>query len=64
MKAYTKEELDEALRAIASTIGKIEKVRGKDTLGTSQRTLIERRLRALQIASELIEAKLEEIEGK
>ena len=64
MKAYTKEELDEALRAIASTVGKIEKVRGKETLGRSQQTLIERRLKALQIASELIEAKLEEIVSK
>ena len=53
MKAYTKEELDEALRAIASTVGKIEKVRGKETLGRSQQTLIERRLKALQIASDL-----------
>ena len=64
MKAYTKEELDEALRAIASTVGKIEKVRGKETLGRSQRTLIERRLKALQIAADLIEAKLEEIVSK
>ena len=64
MKAYTKEELDEALRAIALTVGKIEKVRGKETLGPSQRTLIDRRLKALQIAAELIEAKLEEIVSK
>ncbi|HTH51283.1 MAG TPA: hypothetical protein VL501_05090 [Pyrinomonadaceae bacterium] len=60
MADYTKEELEEAIRAIASTIAKIEKVRQKPTLGTSQRTLIERRLKALQIAIELIQAKLEE----
>jgi hypothetical protein len=43
-------------------IGKIEKVRGKDTIGVSQRTLIDRRLKALQIASELIAAKIAELE--
>ena len=62
MPNYTKEELEEALRAIASTVGKIEKVRAKPTLGSSQRTLIERRLKAFQIATELILAKLEERE--
>src|SRR5688500_14476670 len=35
-------------------IVKIEKVRGKDTIGVSQRTLVDRRLKALRIASELI----------
>lgn len=60
MADYSHAELQEALRAIASTISKIEKVRQKDTLGSSQRTLIERRLKALKIATELIEAKLQE----
>jgi hypothetical protein len=62
MSEYTKEELEEALSAIASTVGKIEKVRGKPTLAPSQLTLIERRLKAFQIASDLIRAKLEERE--
>ena len=62
MKEYSKDELQEALRAISSTIGKIEKVRNKETLGRSQQTLIERRLKALEIASELIMGKIEEIE--
>ena len=62
MKEYSKDELHEALRAISSTIGKIEKVRNKETLGRSQQTLIERRLKALEIASELIMGKIEEIE--
>ena len=60
MTDYTKEELEAALGAIASTVVKIEKVRAKPTLGSSQRTLIERRLKAFQIATELIRAKLRE----
>lgn len=62
MSSYTREELEEAIKAISSTVGKIEKVREKDTLGTSQRTLIERRLKALKIASELIVEKIKELE--
>jgi len=59
-KKRTQEELQEALTAISSMIGKIEKVSEKETLGPSQQTLIARRLRALQIASELITAKIGE----
>ncbi len=59
MGNYTKEELQEALRAISSTIAKIEKVREKPTLGPSQRTPIERRLKALQIALELISREID-----
>lgn len=59
MGNYTTEELQEALRAVSSTIAKIEKVRTKPTLGPSQRTLIERRLKALQIASDLISREIE-----
>lgn len=62
MREYTKIELEEALRAISSTISKIEKVTMKETLGPSQKNLISRRLSALQIASELIAAKLMEVE--
>jgi hypothetical protein len=62
MPEYTSDELKEALRAIASTVSKIEKVREKDTLGSSQRTLIERRLKALNIATDLIQAKLKELQ--
>jgi len=61
MTNYTKGELDEALRAISSTIGKIEKVAQKKTLGKSQQTLIERRLNALRIAVNLIEAERKKI---
>lgn len=58
MGQYTKEELSEALRAIGSTIRKCEKVLPKLQPGTSQYTLLVRRIKALRISSELIEGKL------
>jgi hypothetical protein len=58
MDAFTKEDLDEALRAIASTISKCEKVQPKLKPGTSQHTLLIRRIKALQIASALIKREL------
>lgn len=54
MGEFTKQELDEALRAIASTISKCEKVQPKLKAGTSQHTLLIRRIKALNIASSLI----------
>jgi len=57
---YTKEELDEALQAIVSTISKCEKVLPKLKQGTSQHTLLIRRIKALHIASALITNALEE----
>ena len=60
-KKHTQEELQKALTAISSMIGKVEKVSKKGTLGPSQQTLIARRLRALRIASELITAKIDEV---
>jgi hypothetical protein len=59
MDNFTKEELEEALRAIASTISKCEKVQPKLKQGTSQYTLLTRRIKALQIASALIMQALE-----
>lgn len=58
MDNFTKEELDEALRALASTISKCEKVLPKLKPGTSQHTLLIRRIKALVIASTLIEKEL------
>lgn len=60
MDEFTKEELEEALRAIASTISKCEKVQPKLKPGTSQHTLLVRRIRALQIASVLVKRELGE----
>lgn len=53
-KAFSKDELAEALRAIVSTIRKCEQVEPKLKVGSSQHTLLVRRIRALQIASTLI----------
>ncbi|MEA5015198.1 MAG: hypothetical protein VB099_11610 [Candidatus Limiplasma sp.] len=58
MESFTREELEEALRAIASTIHKCEKVQPKLRLGTSQHTLLVRRIKALYIASALIQREL------
>jgi hypothetical protein len=56
---FTKEELEEALRAIDSTINKCVKVQPKLQQGTSQHTLLIRRIKALQIASSLIRQAME-----
>ena len=58
MDKFSKEELEEALRAIASTISKCEKIQPKLKPGTSQHTLLIRRIKALSIASVLIEREL------
>jgi hypothetical protein len=60
MREYTKSELEEALRAIESTIGKIEKIMPKLREGTPQYTLSKRRLEAFNIAVELIKRELDE----
>lgn len=59
MDKYTKDELEEALRAIESTINKCEKVQPKLKEGSSQHTLLIRRIKALRIASSLITRELE-----
>lgn len=59
MEAYSKEDLEEAFRAIDSTIRKCEKVQPKLKEGTSQHTLLVRRIKALQIAAALIRRELD-----
>jgi len=54
MSEYTKQELDEAHRALLSTLQKCEKI-DMNKMGKSQRTLLERRIAALKIALSLIE---------
>lgn len=56
---FTKEELEGALAAITSTISKCEKVQPKLKQGTSQHTLLIRRIKAFSIASELIKRELD-----
>ena len=58
MDRFTKEELEEAIRAIDSTISKCEKVQPKLKQGSSQHTLLIRRIRAFYIASALIKKEL------
>lgn len=55
---FTRHDLEEALRAIASTISKCEKVAPKLRPGTSSHTLLVRRIKALQIAATLIQREL------
>ena len=54
MSDHTTEELSEAHRALLSTLHKCEKI-DPSTLGKSQQTLLERRIKALKIALMLIE---------
>lgn len=56
---FSREDLEEALRAVASTISKCEKVQPKLKPGTSQHTLLARRIKALHIASTLIKRELD-----
>ncbi len=57
-KSFTQDDLQEALRALASMISKAEKARAKFTSGTPQHTLQRNRLKALRIAEALIKAEL------
>ena len=52
---YSKEELGEAVKSIQAFIEKIEKMKPKFKEGTSQHTLVIRRIKAFHIASVLIE---------
>ncbi|MCA9673649.1 MAG: hypothetical protein H6709_06760 [Kofleriaceae bacterium] len=55
----TVQELEEALRAITSTISKCEKVRPRLREGSAQHTLLIRRIKAFRIASSLIQRELD-----
>lgn len=55
MNKYSKQELDEAITALASTLHKCEKMQESGRLQSSQKTLNDRRVKALRIALELIE---------
>jgi hypothetical protein len=53
-KVYSQNELEEAHRALLSTLNKCEKI-DLEKQNPSQRTLLERRIAALRIAIDLIE---------
>ena len=59
MSTYTIEELTEARRSIDSTLHKCEKALLKLAPGKSQHTLTARRIKAFQIALELIDRELD-----
>ena len=58
MASFDRDELLEARRAIESVVNKCEKAFGKLAAGTSQHTLMKRRLAAFRVALELIDEKL------
>lgn len=55
MKRYLQRELDDAIKFILSTINKCEKMQFKFEEGTSQHTLLNNRIKALNISKTLIE---------
>lgn len=61
MTSYTKDELEEALKAINSTIGKCEKAILKLKENSAQHTLLYRRIRAFRISMELIEKAMSDL---
>lgn len=61
MDKFSKQELEEAYEAIASTISKCEKVLPKLKQGSAQHTLLIRRIKALNISSSLIKQALEDL---
>src|SRR3990172_6732345 len=56
---FTRDDLQEALRAFASMISKTEKAQAKFSPGTSQHTLQRNRLKALRIAEALTRVELD-----
>lgn len=54
MDKYTREELEEALRVVSSTINKCERIQPKFEEGTSQHTLLKNRIKAMYISKSLI----------
>lgn len=56
---FIKEELEEALRSLDSTLSKCEKVLPKLKVGSPQHTLLVRRIKALQISLALIRQEME-----
>lgn len=50
----TRQELEEALQLVSSTISRCEKIQPKFLIGTSQHTLLKNRIKALYISKSLI----------
>ena len=56
---YSRQELDDALRAVESIISKCEKALPGQKDGSPQRTLLTRRIKAMRISAHLIEKERE-----
>lgn len=54
MDKFTREELEEALQIISSTISRCEKIQPKFVEGTSQHTLLKNRIKSMYISKSLI----------
>lgn len=58
MSEYKKQELEEAMTSLSSTLKKCEKIQEGGRLQSSQKTLNDRRVKALRIALTLIEREI------
>ena len=58
MSDYTKNELEEAITSLASTLHKCEKMQESGRIQSSQKTLNDRRVKALKIALELMKKEM------
>ncbi len=56
---WTRDDLQEALQALASMIGKTETAKAHFSPGTSQHTLLRNRLKSLRLAQQLIQTRAE-----
>ena len=56
---YSRQELEDALRAVESIISKCEKALPGQKEGSPQRTLLTRRIKAMRISAYLIEKERE-----
>lgn len=61
MAEYTKQELEDALKAINSIIHKCEKAQEKFPEGNFHHTLLRNRLKAMYISKDLIEHSITEM---
>ena len=58
MCCYTKQELEEAQASLASTLRKCEKIQEGGKLQSSQKTLNDRRVKALRLVLELLDREI------
>ena len=61
MAEYTRQELEDALKAVNSIIHKCEKAQEKFPEGNSHHTLLRNRLKAMYISKDLMETQIEDM---